>query len=30
VLGLKTSKIGAYATPLSKTYLGAFAAFAPR
>ena len=29
-LGLKTSKIGAYATPLSKTYLGAFAAFAPR
>jgi allantoin racemase len=30
VLGLKTSKTGAYATPLSKTYLGAFAAFAPR
>jgi allantoin racemase len=30
VLGLKTSKIGAYATPLSKAYLGAFAAFAPR
>ena len=29
-LGLKTSKTGAYATPLSKTYLGAFAAFAPR
>jgi allantoin racemase len=30
VLGLKTSKTGAYATPLSKTYLGAFAPFAPR
>ena len=30
VLGLKTSKVGAYATPLPKTYLGAFAAFAPR
>jgi allantoin racemase len=30
VLGLKTSKIGAYATPLSKAYLGAFAAFATR
>ena len=30
VLGLKTSKIGAYATPLPKAYLGAFAAFAPR
>jgi len=30
VLGLKTSKTGAYATPLSKPYLGAFAAFAPR
>src|SRR5271155_2589977 len=29
-LGLKTSKIGAYATPLPKAYLGAFAAFAPR
>jgi allantoin racemase len=30
VLGLKTSKTGAYATPLPKAYLGAFAAFAPR
>jgi allantoin racemase len=30
VLGLKTSKIGAYATPLPKAYLGAFAPFAPR
>jgi allantoin racemase len=29
-LGLKTSKIGAYAAPLPKTYLGNFAAFAPR
>jgi len=29
VLGLKTSKTGAYATPLPKAYLGAFAAFAP-
>ena len=30
VLGLKTSKIGAYATPQPKLYLGALAAFAPR
>jgi allantoin racemase len=30
VLGLKTSKTGAYATPLPKAYLGVFAAFAPR
>src|ERR1700723_520729 len=30
VLGMKTSKTGAYATPLPKAYLGAFAAFAPR
>ena len=30
VLGLKTSKVGAYATPQPKAYLGAFAAFAPR
>jgi allantoin racemase len=30
VLGLKTSKTGAYASPLPKAYLGAFAAFAPR
>jgi allantoin racemase len=30
VLGLKTSKIGAYATPLPKAYLGAVAPFAPR
>jgi allantoin racemase len=30
VLGLKTSKIGGYATPLPKAYLGAFAAFSPR
>jgi allantoin racemase len=29
-LGLKTSKIGAYAAPLPKPYLGNFAAFAPR
>jgi allantoin racemase len=29
VLGLKTSKTGAYATPLPKAYLGVFAAFAP-
>ncbi|MFN7573220.1 MAG: aspartate/glutamate racemase family protein, partial [Betaproteobacteria bacterium] len=29
-LGLKTSKIGAYAPPLSKDYRGALAAFAPR
>ena len=29
-LGLKTSKIGAYASPRPKLYLGAFAAFAPR
>lgn len=30
VLGLKTSKVGAYATPRPKPYLGALAAFAPR
>jgi allantoin racemase len=29
-LGLKTSKIGAYAAPQPKAYLGAFAPFAPR
>jgi allantoin racemase len=29
-LGLKTSKIGAYAVPRAKTYLGSFAPFAPR
>ena len=29
-LGLKTSKIGAYAAPLPKAYLGHFAALAPR
>ncbi|MFN9212666.1 MAG: aspartate/glutamate racemase family protein [Betaproteobacteria bacterium] len=29
-LGLKTSKIGAYAPPLPKEYRGALAAFAPR
>jgi allantoin racemase len=29
-LGLKTSKIGAYASPRPKPYLGAFASFAPR
>ena len=29
-LNLKTSKIGAYAAPRQKPYLGAFAAFAPR
>ena len=29
-LGLKTSKIGSYATPRAKTYLGSFAPFAPR
>jgi allantoin racemase len=29
-LGLKTSKIGAYAAPRPKAYLGAFAPFAPR
>ena len=27
-IGLKTSKIGAYAAPLPKSYLGNFAAFA--
>jgi allantoin racemase len=30
VLGLTTSKIGAYAAPRPKPYLGALAAFAPR
>jgi allantoin racemase len=30
MLGLKTSKIGAYAAPQPKAYLGAFAPFAPR
>ena len=29
-LGLKTSKIGAYATPRAKPYLGSFAPFGPR
>jgi allantoin racemase len=29
-LGLKTSKRNAYAPPLSKTYIGAFAEFSPR
>jgi len=29
-LGLKTSKIGAYAAPLPKPYLGSFAPFEPR
>jgi len=29
-LGLKTSKIGAYALPRPKPYLGSFASFAPR
>ena len=29
-MGLKTSKIGAYATPRPKSYLGAFVPFAPR
>ena len=29
-LGLKTSKIGAYAPPRPKPYLGAFASFGPR
>lgn len=29
-LGLKTSKLGAYASPLAKAYAGAFAEFAPR
>jgi allantoin racemase len=29
-LGLKTSKIGTYALPRPKAYLGAFASFAPR
>jgi allantoin racemase len=29
VLGLKTSKIGAYASPQAKVYRGAFAAFGP-
>ncbi len=28
-LGLRTSKLGAYATPLAKPYLGDFARFAP-
>jgi allantoin racemase len=28
-IGLSTSKIGGYAPPLRKAYLGAFAAFAP-
>jgi allantoin racemase len=30
VLGLKTSKLGAYASPLARTYTGMFAEFAPR
>jgi allantoin racemase len=30
VLGLKTSKIGAYAPPRPKPYLGSFASFEPR
>jgi allantoin racemase len=29
-LGLKTSKVGAYAAPSAKKYLGTFAPFAPR
>jgi allantoin racemase len=29
-LGLKTSKLGAYASPLAKPYTGVFAEFAPR
>jgi len=29
-LGLKTSKIGAYAPPRPKPYLGSFAPFEPR
>jgi allantoin racemase len=29
-LGLKTSKIGAYALPRPKAYVGTFASFAPR
>ena len=29
-LGLRTSKIGAYAEPRPKPYLGAFAPFGPR
>jgi allantoin racemase len=29
-MGLKTSKIGAYAAPLPKAYAGVFAAFAPK
>jgi Asp/Glu/hydantoin racemase len=29
-LGLKTSKIGSYAAPRPKAYLGSFASFAPR
>jgi allantoin racemase len=29
-LGLKTSKIGAYAFPRPKAYLGSFASFEPR
>jgi allantoin racemase len=29
-LGLKTSKVGTYAAPLAKDYLGMFAKFAPR
>ena len=28
-IGLRTSKIGSYASPLAKTYLGAYAKFAP-
>ena len=29
-LGLKTSKVGGYAAPLPKTYLGDFARFSPK
>jgi allantoin racemase len=29
-LGLKTSKIGTYAAPLAKDYLGMFTSFRPR
>ena len=29
-LDLKTSKLGAYASPVPKAYLGTFAAFGPR
>jgi allantoin racemase len=28
-LGLRTSKLGGYATPVAKTYSGSFASFSP-